>query len=378
VLSRLLAAGFLACLVTLPAWFLYRRMVLGRGLRVDRSQIASVFAFSLGLGVLCHLLEGWLWKTTELSPLVTESGPGSWLSMLLFAAPLEEGAKVAAIWPQHLRQRLSGRFSGFLLGVWAGAGFALGEASAAFFSGPFDSASVLRYALGIVPHVFCASSWGYVLAHSRIHRWFPVAWLGLTFVHAVYDHIVFGRGPGMLAWVMPLLAFMVILFWSTLSAFERAPSARIQAGLALSDPPPLRVIGQMLGRPDQRLKPQWVLVGAFVTLGVGLTCLAFGVYVGHRMGIDFALASESDVRSNGPIALLGTALMSAFPISGFLVTRASAATSVSEAAFGAGFAIIAVIVGLAFVTPAAVIFALVLAPVAFALACAGAWFGLSR
>ena len=63
---------------------------------------------------------------------------------------------------------------------------------------------------------------------------------------------------------------------------------------------------------------------------------------------------------------------------GYLVARASAARSVLEAAIGAGLAIAGTLVLLGLAAPLAVVFAVAFAPVAFGLACAGAFFGMAR
>ena len=118
--------------------------------------------------------------------------------------------------------------------------------------------------------------------------------------------------------------------------------------------------------------------GALVTIGVMLASLSGAVYLGHRVGLDFAMADEADVRSSGPIVLLASAVLVAFPISGYLVARASAATSVLEPAMGAGLAIVAVIAALSITAPISVVFALAVAPIAFALACGGAWIGMEH
>jgi hypothetical protein len=109
-----------------------------------------------------------------------------------------------------------------------------------------------------------------------------------------------------------------------------------------------------------------------------LVALATAVFVGHRVGIDFAMADEGDVRSTGPLLLLGVAFLSAFPIAGYLVARASSATSVLEPALGAALALVAVVAMVSMASPVSVVFALAVAPVAFGLACGGAWFGLVR
>ena len=122
----------------------------------------------------------------------------------------------------------------------------------------------------------------------------------------------------------------------------------------------------------------WIILGAFVNVGVVIAALALAVYVGHQINVDFASADEADFRSNGPILLMGLAIVSAFPVAGYLVARASGTSSVLEPAMAAALAIAAAVVLLFLTAPLAVIFALAAAPVAFGLACGGAWFGLSR
>jgi hypothetical protein len=75
--------------------------------------------------------------------------------------------------------------------------------------------------------------------------------------------------------------------------------------------------------------------------------------------------------------LVATAL-AAFPVAAYLVARASATRSVLEPAISAGVAIAGSLVLLGVASPVAGVFALALAPVAFGLACAGAWFGMAR
>jgi hypothetical protein len=123
---------------------------------------------------------------------------------------------------------------------------------------------------------------------------------------------------------------------------------------------------------------RWIIAGGFVTTGVVLASLMLAVLIGHEMGVDFSYANEADMRSNGPLVLLGSAVLAAFPVAGYLVARASGASSVLEPAMGAALAITAVVALLSLAAPIAVVFALAVAPVAFALACVGAWFGLTK
>ena len=133
-----------------------------------------------------------------------------------------------------------------------------------------------------------------------------------------------------------------------------------------------------ISRRGQRLMIPWILFGVLVTVGVTLVFLGVSVYLGHRFGIDFSLADEAGLQGAIPIALLASALLLAFPFSGFLIARASGAVSVLEPAWATGAAIGVVLVLFSVTEPTALVIALAIAPVGLALACVGAWFGLER
>ena len=79
-----------------------------------------------------------------------------------------------------------------------------------------------------------------------------------------------------------------------------------------------------------------------------------------------------------PLMLLGGAALLAFPIAGYLVARASSTRSVLEPAIAAALAIAGTLILLGLAAPVAVVFAVAFAPVAFGLACGGAWMGIPR
>jgi hypothetical protein len=146
----------------------------------------------------------------------------------------------------------------------------------------------------------------------------------------------------------------------------------------LPEPPSLRAMRRALQRTDRPLKLRWIAFGALVNVGTILLTVTIAVLLAHRVGIDLGMADETDMRSNGPLVLLGTALLVAFPISGYLVARASGTHSLLEPAFASGVAIGGAVFVLSVTAPSAVIFSLAVAPIAFGLACGGAWFGLDQ
>jgi hypothetical protein len=262
-----------------------------------------------------------------------------------------------------------------------GAGFGAVDSAAYVLALDAGALSVVRAIAALPAHLFSAGLWGYALGQSAESgkRWFSLAWVVSVLAHGLYDHIVFGRGPGFLVLIVPLLLTMGLLTLALLRELApRDAHEEHRALVALPEPPSLRAMRRALRRSDQPIMLHWIVFAALVNVGVVLVLLALAVYVGHRFGIDFAAADEADMRSNGPLVLLGVAVLAAFPVAGYLVARASGATSVLEPALGAALAIVGVVALLSVTAPIALLFALAVAPIAFGLACGGAWFGRER
>ena len=317
---------------------------------------------------------------TGLSLDVATSGVGgALLATFLLAAPLEEGIKVSVVWPLYRSRRISDSRLGVGYASAAGAGFAAVKGTMVVLLGTPGGVTVLRALLGAPAQLFFAGVWGYALGArgpNRRGHWFSSAWLAATLLHGLYDHIVWGRGPGLLVSVIPLFVFMGVGTWIALR--DVAPELRRHQHWIVPDPPSLRALREALRPVDHRLMVRWILVGAFATLGLVLALLTLTVVLGHRFGVDFSLADESDMRSSGPLILLGAAVLLAFPIAGYLVAKASAAHSVLEPALAAVLALAALVAMLFMTAPIGVLFALAVAPLAFGLACGGAWIGLER
>lgn len=354
------------------------RFLRRQGVELATRRGVGVLLLAAVVGTACAWLERAVLQLAGLGLVVNaEQNPSSALfAMFLLAAPLEEACKAGVVWPLYVRRKIADRYQGLLLGVLVGAGFAAGEGVFAAYHDQTPTLLAVRLLLAAVAHAFAGGLWGYVLGRAR-GRWFVSAWLVATLVRALHDHIVLGRGPGMLVVALPITVAMLGLGWSAIRDMEKAGGAP-RSGLLITQPPPLQAIRRALRRAEKPLMVRWVGVGAFVTAGAILVCLSAGVLLGHRLGIDFSLADEADARSNGPLMLLGAAVMTAFPIAGFLITRASGATTVVEAALGASLTIAVAVVGLTMAAPVAVLFALAIAPVAFLLVCGGAWLGITR
>jgi len=246
---------------------------------------------------------------------------------------------------------------------------------------------VTRVMLATVARIFAGALWGYALARaqsfgSRADRFFGFAWLAATALRGLYDHLVFGRGLASLLGSMPLFFGMLVAAY--LGARELTPNAlplwRIRKRLAflpsLPPPPSLRTMRDALRRAERPVMLRWIVLGALVTMGVIITCVVGTIVLAHRFGVDFSAVDEGEISGIVPLVLLGLGVLLAFPVSGYLVARASGADSVLEAALSTGLAIVGMLIMLGLAAPVAVVFALAFAPIAFGLACAGAWVGI--
>ncbi len=304
---------------------------------------------------------------------------GSLLAMLLFVAPLEHGLEVLSLMWLVRRRVIDGPHLGVLYAASAGAGFAAAATARLVATAPLDPLGVVRAGLGAPAHVFFAGIWGFALGSghgARRGRWFPAAWGAAVVLHGLYLLVVFRLPPGALVAVVPLLVVMVGTAWVGLRDAGLLPSSN-RSLLSAIEPPSIDAVRRAFSRRDRPLMPHWIVLAALVTLGLMITLLVGSVFLGHRLGIDFALAEQGDFRATVPLALLGTGVLVAFPVAGFLVARATGTTSVLEPALGALVAIALTVAGLSLTAPITVVFALAAAPVALALACGGAWLGLA-
>ncbi len=299
------------------------------------------------------------------------------LAMMLFCVPLEEAFKVAGVWPFYVRGRLSRGSIAATHALLVAAGFACVETLLLFLVwGNEQWLDVLRATIAIPAHFFFAGLWGYMLGGARRDRYFGIVWLLCVALHGLYDHIVMSRGPAFLVVVVPMQAMMI---WgvSALLRAERSP-ARKTAASSLFEAPSVSSMREVMSKRGRPLMLHWIVLGVFVTVGVTLAFLGGAVFLGHRFGIDFALADEEGVEGIVPIALLAAGLLGAFPFSGYLIARASGATSVLEPAWATGAAIFVVLVLFSVTEPTALVITMAIAPVGLALACVGAWLGLDR
>jgi RsiW-degrading membrane proteinase PrsW (M82 family) len=376
--------------------------------------VVTTFLFGAAAAFVAHEIVGEAAKWTGLDIRSAAGDSGALLFLFAVAAPVREMAKVAATWPAFRSRHFDEPYDGVVYSGVAAMGFAALDSAIRLRAHPAGSLWIMRALLAVPAHLFFATLWGYSLGRVKQQKrpgaFFPMAWLVATIAHGLYAHFTFGRGPAALIALVPMLLVMGVV--SGFAARDlvnrgdrpsRAPSAdagneagdamysRLSrpsmpptssptssgrgSGRASGNPPSLRAVREALTRHDQPIRLRWILFGSVVTLGAMIAGLAGSVAFGHWAHVDFSIVDERDVATTGPVAILGAGLLAAFPLSGFLIARASSVPTLLEPALATALAILATLVLLGLAAPVALVFALAFSPVAFALACAGAWVG---
>ncbi|HEX2733144.1 MAG TPA: PrsW family glutamic-type intramembrane protease [Polyangiaceae bacterium] len=369
-----LALIVVAALVPLGIFGLTWRLVRERTL-LTRWLTWTLLALGVVAGYLAVWVEGAIGRVSGLDLMsTTGAGVAPLLATLVFAAPLEDAFKLLILWILNQRVRIRQALDGLFAALAVAAGFAVSKVVAQLLHPSFDL-PLARVLLGSFGQLFFTCVWGTVLgSRTRVHL-LGLTWFASVVMHAVFEHIVFGRGRGALGVLVPLLLAMFGVAVLAISDL-RKPDSTAPALVPRIKAPSLRDLSRAILRRERPLSFGWIIAGAFVTTGMVLALLVLAIVVGNRLGIDFAAANEDDVRANGPLMFLALAILSGFPFAGYLIARASSTASVLESAVGALLAIIAVVTLLSLTAPVAVVFALAVAPVALGLACIGAWFGL--
>jgi hypothetical protein len=357
---------------------------------------------SLGLGAAAAapviMLERLAAVATGVDP--KAQATGAWAAILasvLLYAPLEEAAKLAAAWPIARTRYVTGSRDGMVCASAVAAAFAAVECgfylagarkAGLLLAGTAGAIVLLRMLVATVARLFCAAVWGYMLGRARsrqtslLGRNVVFAWVGATALKGIYDHLAFGRGLVALLGVAPLFVGMVVVTVGALRDFApRAlpswhPSGRLSFLPSIPPPPSLTAMRDALKRAERPVMLHWIALGALVTMGVIIASVVASVYAGWRWGVDFSTVDEGEVTGMAPLLFIGLGVLLAFPVSGFLVARASASESVLEPALSAAVAIAGTLVMLGLAEPVALVFAVAFAPIAFGLACVGAWVGI--
>lgn len=349
-----------------------------------------VLTFVLGsiAALLSILVAGKAAGLTGLDVRVSAAGERGALVFLFFVvAPAQEAGKVAAAWPAFLSKHFDEPYDGVVYAASSALGFAAVENGFILHAHPTGGIWLARALVSLPAHVFFACFWGYALGRAKHAKaripFFPIAFLAAIVAHGLYAHFVYGRGPGALLAVTPLLAVMGFVAWMLgrdLRARGGRPSripssSRLSRLSAAAAPPSLSAVRSALQRADEPLKLRWVVFGSLVTIGAMIVGLGAGVLAAHLLDIDLSTVDEHDVGAAAPVLLLAVGLLASFPTSGWLVARAAGVRTLLEPALACVLALTITLVALGVAAPFTVVFALAISPIAWVLACAGAWVG---
>jgi RsiW-degrading membrane proteinase PrsW (M82 family) len=350
--------------------------------------VIGTFVLSMGLALVSFFIEGRARSWTGLDIRTAVAGnSGSLLFLFALVAPLRETAKVAACWPAFKSKHFDEPYDGVVYASASALGFAAIENAILLRANP-GAIALLRAALALPAHLFFASAWGYALGRTKRSRdpgaRFPALWFVSMAMHGFYIHFVHARGPLAMIVTLPLLGAMGIVTVLAARDLRRRgeslpadPMDRLsRASIELmSSPPSLRTMRRALRDRERPVAVGWVLLGTAVTLGAMVVGVAGAVAFGRYANVDFSVVDEQNVSTVAPVALLGSGLLAAFPLSGFLIARASSLPTLIEPALATALAIVLVLVLLGAAAPVALVFAVGLSPIAWGLACLGAWLG---
>jgi RsiW-degrading membrane proteinase PrsW (M82 family) len=310
----------------------------------------------------------------------------------LVAAPLEEGVKVAAASPVwRLRVAQHRPFDGVAYATAAALGFATVQSAVFLYTrASFSWIDPLRAMVAALAAPGLASLWGYALGREPRYRmggaFFNATWAAAAFGGGLTHHLTFVRGPNALLAMIPVVLVGAVAAWlfarELLARSSTAVAAKVaprKPRLLPISPPSLRALREALRRTERPISLWWIGIGTLVTTGVITAMLVVAVVLGRRMGIDFAAVDRDASQADAipPLLMLAGAALLAFPFAGWIVARASSSHGVLEPAVSSLFAIGGAIVLLGLAAPVAVVIALACAPLAFGLACLGAWLGSS-
>lgn len=386
----------LALAVAAPVAAFY--VVVARAPRYARlfPLLVSTTATGLVVAVLAAALQRFVLRLAELSP-ASRTGSTTWFFYsIAVAAPLEMALTVSALAPfwSLRRARRSERWRERPTtkeGIVFAAAAALGMASmrhAILASRSTSTLDLVRILGAGFAFPLLAALLGRVLGKEPERglraRHFGVVWLGTVVFLAVLDDLLLYRGPIALVaggGVLLVLAATVAFLWRDPPAAVAPAESSGRLSLLFSAPAPsIGAIREAFRQEDRPLTFRWLTVGVLVNAGALLTGVVVSVALGRRFGVDFSAVDRADAGTSavGPIALLALGALGAFPVSGFLVARAAGTRSVLEPALSSAFAMLVLLLVFGLVAPAGLVFVIAVAPIAFGLSCAGAWFGTAR
>ena len=343
-----------------------------------------VLAMLLAMGAFAIEARATSWTGLDIRTDVAGS-TGSLLFLFALVAPLRETSKVAACWPAFKSRHFDEPYDGVVYASASALGFAAIENAVMLRAHP-GGVWIARAALALPAHLFFAAAWGYALGRAKKRdpgARFPALFMLATAMHGFYIHFVYARGPAAMVVALPVLLMMGVIVWFAARDLRRRDDmegdrmdrlSRVSMEI-MTSPPSLRTMSAVLRRRERPVALGWIAVGTMVTLGATDVGVAGAVLFGRYAHVDFSVVDEENVSTVAPVALLGSGLLAAFPLSGFLIARASSLPTLIEPAMATALAIVLVLVLLGAAAPVALVFAAGLSPIAWGLACLGAWLG---
>ena len=394
-----IVAGFWIFLGIVLTWTSWKFIAKPNGLP-RKSALWLVIAAVL-LMPLVSLSEGALLDIFGWSTSASVAGTGKAMLAATVMSVVEQTALVLIVWPIYRAHRLHMRRAALGAGLLVGLGFALADGGWLIAtSGSFGI--VARVLVRSTHMIGGAMIWAAAASYDQNHRkhWFPLAWLVAVVVQGFGNHVALGMAPGFCIVAIPTLLVMVIAAVSELRDSKRDTSATLHeevpnqpdefhvhmpAGLRrlsrvslLPERPTIHQIRVAWKHQHRPALLHWIAAGTVICLGSLLVSLVFAVAAAHGLGMDLSRVDDGDAAATGPMLLMGTFVVASYPVAGYLVALASAADSVFEPGMGALVSIVLVIALLSMTAPVGVVLALAIAPLAFGLACMGAWFGLEK
>ena len=368
----------------------YLRLHLGLWLATMGTAAALVVPVTLVEQLLMR------WAEIDIS-----SAAGGQVSALLYgfliAAPLEMGVVALSVAPYWRLRRVRMRAGvsraletreGLAFSLSASLGFASVRNLVTLWLHGSGWLSLLQVSLWLCAFVMLSALWGFILgryaARGMRSKRFSTAWVVATLFSAVCDQLVFRRGPAAMLAVLPLLLSMLLVafvLWRDARSRGQVSTSggRLSSLFSAAPAPSLNAIREAFRQQDRPITLRWISFGALVTTGMITTGVVVAVLTGHEIGLDFSAVDRvgAGAEAMAPVALLGVGVLAAFPVSGYLLARASGTRSVLEPAMASALAMVLVLVFMGMMAPVSVVFAVALAPIAFALSCVGAWVGLA-
>jgi hypothetical protein len=376
----------LVTIVALAVAFSYglRRALLGaQGVRL-RTAIglflaAAVLAFPARL-LVAYVLDSFGWSLRSSATVTTLS---AWLSTVFVVAALEHLVLLVVISPIYRSHHLERWGTALSAAGFAAIGYATANAIFGAVATP-NAIRALGAVSGVITSTFCAGIWASCLplSHVRYRHWFPFAWVIAVLLDGTIHFLVFAQRGGLQVIGVSVVGAMAcgIIF-----VFRRLHGPRASAVFVPAhrfslhvDAHRLETVRAAFQHAHRPALVHWIVGGAFVSFGASLLGLGAGVFLSRVFSIDLSRVDETNTNAFIPLLLLGGCVLLSFPISGYLTAKASSADSLFEPGLAALISVLSLAVLLVRSAPVTLVLCIAIAPIAFTLACLGAWAGLKR